>query len=169
MIIGQIKCLRKVNDMSELEELKEQVTEIQKKIEELERKEHEEENKQIFKEDDIYYSVNSYGEILKNTWEENKYDKGALSILNCFKTKEEAEFELERKKVIAEMKKFAFEPDFDNDEQPKYMIFYNNGIKISWIFNDNYGYIYFKTREICEECIKSVGVERIEKYYFGIK
>lgn len=163
----------KVDNMSELEELKEQVAEIQKKIEELERTEQKEKSdKQGIKKGESYYSVSTFGRVDINIWNEHKLDKDALSIGNVFKTKQEVEFEIERKKILTEMSKFSFEPDWDNSEQRKHFICFNypkDEIFIGYTINYGYALCYFETKDDIKECIKVVGKDRIKKYYFGIK
>lgn len=96
-----------------------------------------------------------------------------IAIGNCFETREEAEFEVEQLKVLAEMKVFA-EPD-DNEwdgenvhwsiwgDMPSKSVFYIP-------FNaQKSNLIYFESREEAEKCVEVVGEDRIKKYYLGIK
>jgi len=101
------------------------------------------------------------------------YKKGCLSIGNCFRTREEAEFAVERLKVLAEMRKFAFEPDWPNKTQEKWVIYYNYApTSIEFAAqrrHDTGAPVYFGTKKRAEECVAAIGEERIKKYYFGVK
>lgn len=126
--------------------------------------------------DGIYFYINSYLNVM---FDEDKYfdtDNKRYKVGNYFKTEEEAEFEKEKMLVYQELKNYAFEHneseiDWENREQYKYYIFYNNrGVGIG---NENttmyLGQIYFTSREIAHNAIASIGEDRIEKYFFGIE
>jgi hypothetical protein len=106
-------------------------------------------------------------------WDDDAVDFGRMSIGNCFRTKEEAEFAVERLKVLAEMRKFA-EP-FNTKWDCKtchYFIYIdintNELIVNHNIFTRNNKF-YFSSRERAKECIKAVGEDRIKKYYLGVE
>ena len=54
-----------------------------------------------------YYQIAADGDVEMREWDGRGYDEDSYAIGNCFKTKEEAEFEVERQKVIVELKRFA--------------------------------------------------------------
>lgn len=54
-----------------------------------------------------YYYIGYSGEVNSSNWCNDITDNRAFSIGNVFKTPEEAEFERERLKVIAELKRYA--------------------------------------------------------------
>lgn len=100
--------------------------------------------------------------------------EGRYSIGNCYRTEKEALFALEKLKVIAELKRFAQER---NDK-----IYWNNG---SWKYCIAYDYtankviymsamtskrndIYFTSEEIAQQAIKTIGADRLKKYYFEV-
>ena len=120
-----------------------------------------------------YYCITSDGEIVSNTWNEGCYDLLRFTIGNCFETREEAEFVVERLKVIAELKEFA-EPDgspWDSNAGQFNIIYNHNEIDVcvehwTYIQTDS---IYFKSRERALEAIKAVGKDRIKKYYLRVK
>lgn len=98
--------------------------------------------------DEMYYYSCSDGFIKEATWDNINVDKNRYAIGNCFKTREEAEFALERQKVIMELKRFALEHnekeiDWSNRCQNKYFLYFNhdkNRIMISYYYI--YQYIY---------------------------
>lgn len=127
--------------------------------------------------DEMYYYSCSDGFIKEATWDNINVDKNRYAIGNCFKTKEEAEFALERQKVITELKRFALEHnekdiDWSNIEQRKCFLSYQHDKNI--IFIDSYYFIqicdiYFTSEEIAKAAIKEIGEERLKKYYFEVK
>lgn len=128
-------------------------------------------------ENETYYYSYSYGNIDEDTWDSANEDRNRYVLGNCFKTKEEAEFALERQKVIMELKRFALEhneEDIDRHDsnQIKYFLSYRHDKNI--IFIDYYYFIqicdiYFTSEEIAKAAIKEIGEERIKKYYFEVK
>jgi len=103
------------------------------------------------------------------------------NIGNCFKTKEEAEFALERHKVIVELERFAKEnnnPDLPADVYLRcYKISKHNedgtfenviGIYANKVYG-TFGTVAFSDITIAENAVKTIGEDRLIKYYFGIK
>lgn len=124
--------------------------------------------------DEIYYYLYSYGKIEEDTWDNINEDRIRYAIGNCFKTKEEAEFALERQKVIMELKRFALEhneKEIDwSDGKPKWLIYSNRnhvGFKYVNLLKENN--IYFTSEKITQAAIKEIGEERLKKYYFEVK
>lgn len=130
-------------------------------------------------ENEKYYYLYSYGKIDEDTWDNTNTDRIRYEIGNCFKTKEEAEFALERQKVIMELKRFALEHnekeiDWSNRCQNKYFLYFNhdkNRIMISYYYIYQYicEPIYFTSEKIAQQAIKEIGEERLKKYYFEVK
>lgn len=96
-------------------------------------------------------------------------DETKRNIGNAFLTKEEAEFELERRKIEAIMKKHSRPFKYEEDNYHlKY--FYRSGsicILNSWEFND--GLLYFESKEIARKAIDEIGIDRLKKYWFRVK
>ena len=117
----------------------------------------------------------SVGSVDVDGWNDSLYDENAYAIGNCFKTKEEAEFEIERQKVIVELKRFAEK----NNERLGPMVYYING---SYYDDSDYfvigtcGNIYslgssipmFSSSDVAEKAIMKIGEDRLKKYYFGV-
>lgn len=146
--------------------LKNRVDELETKIEEEESKEQEQEWPQ---DGDVYYFVDDAADVYYCAYDDDSYcDCGRKSVGNMFKTKEEAEFELERLKVMTELKKFArpFRPGtrnhylaYDHEKHRLYSVF-------SW--NTDHGEICYDSAEKAKEVSEAVGEDRIIKYYFGV-
>ena len=115
-----------------------------------------------------YYVLWTDGDIDANDFishlDEKKRDMG-----NAFLTREEAEFELERRKIEAIMKKHSRPFKYEEDNYHlKY--FYRSGsicILNSWEFND--GLLYFESKEIARKVIDEIGIDRLKKYWFRVK
>lgn len=130
--------------------------------------------------DKTYYYIVSDGDTSDTYWNDNsKIANDRYAIGNCFQTKEEAEFAVERLKVIAELKRFAQEHnekeiDWRNYSQCKYFIYCEYHEHVEYIdvgcekeckSND----IYFMSEEIAHQAIDAIGEDRLKKYYFEVE
>lgn len=119
---------------------------------------------------DDYWFVDSDTEVMDIAWYGGEYDQGRLSIGNVFKTKEEAEFAVEKLKVEAELRKFS--SPFEEDEN-NYFIQIDSFYKSITIEVDDYyptqGTIYFESEDKAQQAIESIGADRIKKYLFGVE
>lgn len=131
------------------------------------------------REGELYFYVNSNGEIEYRYYKNrNINDKRRIcNIGNFFKTDEEAAHMAEKLKVIKELRDFALEHndeeiDWYDKEQDKWEISYKDS-NIEPICNNYYRAqtfnIYFTSLEIAKEAIKKIGEDRIKKYYFDIE
>ena len=131
------------------------------------------------KEKELYFYYDSEGLIYESISSGGSIDKNRLEFGNCFKTRKEAEHMVEKLKVINELKKFAAENneeeiDWKNLKQVKWTIAYHHLSKelelIDWnntqfLSSD----IYFTSKEIVQKAIKTIGEDRIKKYYFDVE
>lgn len=118
---------------------------------------------------DTYYVVD-YNDMnaFKIVFYNDEIDLNHRELGNCFLTKEEAESELERVKIEAEMIRLGGRRKFDINHD-NYVIYYGDGIRVSFNCCTMYqGLIYFDTRHEAENAIKKIGEYRIEKYIFGV-
>lgn len=128
------------------------------------------------KNNEKYFFISGCGVINSFRWINDSTDNGCYGIGNCFKTEEEAEFALEKAKVETELRRFAeenneYEIDW-KDRREKYFIYYDY---IKEIISTSYKFSFrrtsapfFTSKEIAEQAIKSIGEERLKKYYFGV-
>lgn len=124
-----------------------------------------------FKRGDRYYYFDDYDGVSFSTWNDIDVDITRRYFGNCFLTKEEVEFEVERRKVEAILLKYGrrgFKYSEDN-----YYIFYERDESSIVIccyesFQDQ-GVIYFDTEELCQKAIEEAGKDNIKKYIFGIE
>lgn len=131
------------------------------------------------KKGDKYYYINDAGSIFNYDCREDISDEAHLNIGNCFKTEEEAKHMVEKLKVIHELQKFAYENnekeiDWNNKTQYKYCLVYDIDHKKVCIDYGTYVKsepfnIYFTSLDIAKKAIKTIGEDRIKKYYFDIE
>lgn len=123
-----------------------------------------------------YYMISDNGTIVNLLCTRDNTDKRTFIIGNCFKTIEEAEFALEKQKVITELKRFALENngcklDWNDDTTSKCYLCYNHReSKIDVSFNSflQAAVIYFSSEDIAKQAIKTIGKDRLKKYYFEV-
>ena len=139
------------------EELREQMADKPKSIWDLDIRDREE-----------YYYIFSDGDIgldnFDNCFSEIRRDAG-----NAFLTEEEAEFERERRKIEAVMRRYA--RPFVKDEA-NWIIEYqyqDKEIYAYWYGNYHAGAPCFESEEIAEKVIEEIGEDRLLKYWFGVK
>lgn len=125
-----------------------------------------------------YFYISAGGDINKAYWKDDDMDKSTYALGNYFAKKAEAEFAIEKQKVLIGLKRYALdhnecEINLGNFNQPKYCIYYNwviAQIEISSYYGESdIGQIYFTSREIAKNAIEEIGADRIKKYLFGAK
>lgn len=114
-----------------------------------------------------YYYIDEVG-YLRPDWFDEGYFEIRRDLGNAFLTEEEAEFELERRKIEAIMRKYS--SSFKSGEYDYCIEYYhsNNTLNICCYSVTNYGIPYFKTREIAQKVIGEIGEDRLKKYWFGV-
>ena len=123
--------------------------------------------------DDEYYVIHNYGDIIQYLFDSDT-DKDIRDLGNAFLTREEAEFELERRKCEAILLKYGTRDirSLDDDTNKYYIIFDNSVDKIIFPccnYMQNQGTIYFESKELAQKAIKEVGEDRLKKYVFNVK
>lgn len=124
---------------------------------------------------DIYNYIDSDGTIVTSIWSNDFYHVDRRAAGNCFLTREEAEFELERRKVETELLRCGGTRDMmsiGKDDIRKYYILYSHfQDKVcieSLCYTQYLGCIYFKSREDAQRAINEIGEDRIKKYLFYV-
>lgn len=121
--------------------------------------------------DRYYWYIDSNGNVYNETWENDAIDNGRRNNGNCFLTKEDAEFDVMRRKVEATLLKYG-RREFKNRDYNFYIVYDHNG-SLATILNDTFcqysNTIYFDTEELCQKAIIVTGEENIKKYIFGVK
>lgn len=117
-----------------------------------------------------YYFAYSDGDIDSDTYGNSATDNGRIAVGNCYKTREDAQFAVERTKVIRELQVLA--NGFKPAQTAKWytMVYDNNRKSIRVI---DYGHcvhnnVYFPTEQAALDAINNVGADRLLKYYFCV-
>ena len=96
-------------------------------------------------------------------------DERARDIGNAFLTFEEAEFELERRKIEAIMKKYS--KPFEYEEENWYIGYSHKVGKI--VIEAHYTLVdrnpHFETKEMAQKVIDEIGKSRLKKYWFRVQ
>lgn len=123
------------------------------------------------KDGDGYWYIDTVNNINYVTWKGDAWDLTTRESGNAFLTKEEARFELERRRCEAIMLKYGrrtFKPRGDN-----YFIRFDTDDKQAfvgvWRLNPFQGTIYFDTEELAQKDIDEIGEERLKKYVFQVE
>lgn len=152
-------------------EYEEKIKIIENKLEEL--KHNSEQIKWSPSLNEKYYAIKANGFVGRFTYNNDIYDKECIELGNKFKTKEEAEFMVERLKVIAELRQFEEPKDreWGNFTIVHYSIgydYYKKDICTASNWSIKTDKIYFESEETTKQAIKSVGRDRIKKYYLEV-
>ena len=150
----------------ELQKLKE---EFEERIRGLEIK-YKTEGELEIKEGDNYWYVDGRGDIYNKQWEYDLFDGSLFEIGNVFKTKEEAEFAVEKLKVIKELKQLARPFKYGKDNHLIHYDYYAMKFEIFECITSQgaYGDYYFNSYDEAKEAVDKIGAERIKKYLFGV-
>lgn len=116
---------------------------------------------------DAFYTIFNDGTISSYRWTGDFEDEFMLQTANIFRTKADAEFALDRRKVLSEMERWRGEPDdpyaialsINAEGNPEVIIFNRYSTM-------NYGEYRFSKWDYASACIKCVGEDRLIKYYF---
>lgn len=158
---------------NKIEELEEQLEELRAKVNELEQALSLAKLAEWPQEGDRYWFVTSDGVVSSDLWDNDSTDAGRAEIGNVFRTEEEADFEVQRLRVIAELKKFAMSREEVYAARRNYPVYCmclcGDLITSDNHIRDRYALLYFKDNSILQEAVKSVGEGKIKKYYFGIE
>lgn len=130
----------------------------------------EEKEKTGFSYGDPYYCIFSIGEVQSYIWNDYPGDKTRLSIGNVFKSREEAEFAVEKLKVLHELE--ALGRAFDGGYSNYLIVFdcYNEEVSIDFKSNRNSCFFncFFNSEEEAQKAIDKIGEDRIKKYLFRV-
>lgn len=150
-----------MNVQEELKALKERIAELE---------EHVKEEREFPQLGDTYWYINNDGMVLDSEFENMQTDIDGLIIGNMFKTKEQAEFAVEKLRVEAELRKYN-RPFKDNDNNyfiELYLFDKTLSIDSSEYFQTQ-GIIYFESADEAQQAIEVIGEQRIKKYIFGVE
>ena len=124
---------------------------------------------------DECYFIASDGDVLAITWDNRNDQIKNRESGNCFITKEEAESEVERRKIEAKMISLGgTRKNNELNSNVVYTIQMNFGLKYIYVrsFDINQapiGVIFFNYRKQATKALETIGEERIKKYLFGVE
>lgn len=150
-----------MNLQEELKALKERIAELE---------EWAKEEQEFPQNGDEYWYVGATGRIFNSNWDGFGSTEDRLKIGNVFKNEAEAEFQVEKLKVEAELRKYS--RPFENGKFNYYIFFYIDGDDVEVGYKRScysQGAIYFESEEKAQQAIETVGKERIKKYIFGVE
>lgn len=122
---------------------------------------------------DNYYVVD-YNDMnaFKIVFYNDEIDLNHRELGNCFLTKEEAESELERVKIEAEMIRLGGRRKFELGKANWYLEYrpMSVGIEAMWTtYEIMQGTIYYDSEEKAKKVVEIIGKDRIKKYIFGVE
>ena len=123
---------------------------------------------------DKCYFATVIGHVFPGIWNNWNVQIENRKLGNCFLTKEEAEYELERVKIENEMLRLGGRREFKKGED-NYYIFcdfssqYDVRIYKEKDGSFGKGMIYFDSIKECRNAIETIGEDRLRKYIFGVE
>lgn len=124
----------------------------------------------------LYWFINNCGIISSVPWYDDEADQKVYAVGNCFRTKEEAEFAVEKLKVIAELKEYTEPKRRKSLRQgttfPHWHISYDLAEK-RVIYTFGYttvsGDLSFVSEDMAKQAVAAVGENRVKKYYLEVE
>lgn len=125
------------------------------------------------KEGDAYYVIDyDFMSVRSVIFFNDTDDLNYRYLGNCFLTKEEAESELERIKIEAEMLRLGGKRKGEQGKANWYLEYrpMSGGIEALWSsYEMDQGVIYFESEEKAKKAVETIGKDRIKKYIFGVE
>lgn len=147
--------------LNRIEELEKELAELKSKVKE---------GPKFPEYNDTYWCIDEEGIIYVNTFEGIQADRNILEIGNVFKTKEQAEFAVEKLRVEAELRELS---DLWDLEKTQYTFSFNWEVTEFEIEYPDYNQYpdsyYFDSINALELALETVGEDRIKKYIFGME
>lgn len=117
--------------------------------------------------------IDAFGKITGGClWNEVPQDERARDVGNIFLTKEEAEKDVERRKVETLLLKHGGRRWFKEDTPNYFIRTHENGLLLTFDWTNHsplQGVIYFDTEKQAEKAIEEIGEERIRKALFEVR
>lgn len=125
---------------------------------------------------DKCYFVTVVGHIFPGTWNNLNAQIENRKLGNVFLTKEDAEYELERRRIENEMLRLGGRRNFKKGELNWYIYSFcdfgnKNSIGYNYDRDNNDGRwrIYFDSIKDCSNAVNLIGEDKINKYLFGVE
>ena len=122
---------------------------------------------------DTYYAIN-YGNmsVFSLVFYNCEYDLNCMALGNFFLTKEEAEYELERREIEVKMLRLGGRRKFELGKANWYLEYrpMSGGIEAMWTtYEMSQGTIYYESEEKAKKVVEIIGKDKIKKYLFGVE
>lgn len=161
--------MNKQEILDEINKTKEHLANMEKMLEECEQERYKP------KDGDIFYYIDTYCRVIKEQWADMPTDNIHYKKDNCFKTREQAETEVEKILVRRQLENIARrlnkgqEIDWYDGEQSKYCIelYCNNIITNFYLAHKTQGTVYCLDKNFKDVAIQEIGEERLKKYLGG--
>lgn len=115
-----------------------------------------------------YYRLYGDGRIYNLSFD-SRIDEDVRNIGNAFLTEKEAEFEGERRKVEAILRKYS-RPYVAGEDNYCILYFHDEKkVDVGYYSVTDYGLPYFESEEIIQKVIDEIGEDRLKRYWFGIE
>lgn len=120
-----------------------------------------------------YFSIVSFDNITSLEWENDVFDNKHYNTRNVFKTIEEAEFEVERRKIMIELQNYADEHngEITHPSDAFWLAFDEDDISIT-VETESYlppvGAVLFSDEDTAYDAIEAIGENRILEYMFRV-
>lgn len=152
--------------MNEIEKIKKELQSLNERLTKLEQAE-QNGNQWVPKVGGRYWCIVTT-RVTTESWLDDKCDRFRISIGNVFRTKEEAEFEVEKLKVIAELKKYSREFVVNDYNYEFYFNYEEQKIIYDWNRVYKNTSLFFPSEETARQAVQAVGEDRVKKYYLGV-
>ena len=153
--------------------LQQELAALRARIDELEAQAKTEEAKWP-KPGDAYFYVECNGEIGESDWEGDDVDAECLAFGNVYRTVTEAEHEIDRRKVLTELRQLAkaswtgIKLDWADDTQYKWQIRFAHDAAdggkfdaVNWRAIQHQGAVAFATEQAAKAAIETIGADRL--------
>lgn len=120
-----------------------------------------------------YFRINSFDNITSLEWENDAFDNRYYNARDIYKTKEEAEFEVERRKIMIELQNYADEHngEISHPSDAFWIAFDEDDMSIT-VETESYlppvGAVLFSNGDTAYDAIEAIGEDRILKYMFRV-
>lgn len=120
---------------------------------------------------DEYFYIEKFNEVALKICEFDIVDKYLFKTGNFYLTRQEADFETERRKVIRELKRYAVKNPVWNKGYHYHFIYYFSDFECISDRQTVYpiGDIVFESGDILMQAINEVGEDRVKKYYLRME
>lgn len=120
-----------------------------------------------------YFRIGAFDDITSLKWENDVFDNKHYNARDIYKTREEAEFELERRKIMIELQNYADDHNGEiaHPSDAFWLVLDEDDMSIT-VEDESFlppvGTVLFSDTETAYDAIEAIGEDRILKYMFKI-